>query len=67
MRACSLQLLSPFLFRRASFFGARIDQAKHHGPTAAERESYKAVLKKILEDSRVTPEEVRSMLDARER
>eukprot|EP00903_Cladosiphon_okamuranus_P016220 g14967.t1 len=42
-------------------------QAKHHGPTPTERERYKAVLKKILEDSRVTPEEVRSMLDARER
>eukprot|EP00752_Nemacystus_decipiens_P009247 g8260.t1 len=42
-------------------------QAKHHGPTAAERDSYKTVLRTILEDSRVTPEEVRSMLDARER
>ncbi|CAB1113275.1 unnamed protein product [Ectocarpus sp. CCAP 1310/34] len=42
-------------------------QAKHHGPTASELEGYKKVLKAILEDSRVTPQEVKDMLDARER
>ncbi|CAM9751399.1 unnamed protein product [Scytosiphon promiscuus] len=42
-------------------------QAKNNKPTKAEQESYKAVLKAIMEDSRVTPQEVRSMLNARER
>ncbi|CAM9263019.1 unnamed protein product [Pylaiella littoralis] len=40
-------------------------QAKHHRPTRAERASYKEVLRGIMEDSRVTPQELRCMLDAR--
>ncbi|CAN0348189.1 unnamed protein product, partial [Ectocarpus fasciculatus] len=42
-------------------------QAKNCGPTTSELEGYRKVLKAILEDSRVTPQEVKDMLDARER
>ncbi|CAN0422460.1 unnamed protein product, partial [Laminaria digitata] len=42
-------------------------QAKHRGPTKAEMAGYKEVMKIILDDSRVTPQEVREMIDARKR
>lgn len=42
-------------------------QAKNNRPTKDEQESYKAVLRAIMEDSRVTPQEVRSMINAREK
>lgn len=44
-----------------------LTQAKHRGPTKAEMAGYKEVMKIILDDSRVTPQEVREMVEARKR
>ena len=44
-----------------------LPQAKHRGPTKAEMAGYKEVMKMIIDDSRVTPQEVREMIDARKR
>eukprot|EP00904_Undaria_pinnatifida_P007329 jgi/Undpi1/3726/HiC_scaffold_16.g07095.m1 len=42
-------------------------QAKHRGPTKEEVAGYKEVMKIILDDARVTPQEVREMIEARKR